>query len=161
MLGMEVFLDEIENLFLDPSYTREEILHIFRSLEKSKKPKPGTAKEVFADYREVMEEPRAILDARRTRLINRALETYTADDLKLVHRGCVLSPWHMGTDPNNVSGTIYNAPELLYRDAEKIEQFLGIAKAHKITPDAKIRKSDYDGSKKPAKRIEYLSTKRI
>lgn len=151
---MEISLEELECLFVNPSYSKVEIMRTFRALEKSKKAVRIPARVVFEDYKEVMEEPRAVLDAPRIKLINRALENYTLDDLKLVHRGCVLSPWHMGTDPNNETGQLFNYPELLYRDAEHIERFKGIALALKIKPDAKIRKSDYDGSK-PKQVTEY------
>ena len=160
---MDISIEDVERLFINSSYTRAEIIRVFRAFIKAHKPAAGSADEVFEDYREVMEEPRAILDGARRKLINAALANYTVDDLKLVNRGCVLSPYHMGTDPNNEEGIIWNYPELLYRDAEHIERFRSIALAHKIKPDAKIRKSDYDGTKQKqnTEYTEFVSKKRI
>lgn len=151
---MNLTLTDLENLFVNPVYTRAEILRTFRAFEKANKPSKGSALEVAEDWKTVMEEPRAVFDAKRIKLINRALENYTVDDLKLVNRGCLLSPWHMGIDPDRKDKHTINYPELLYKDAEHIEKFKGIALAHKITPDAEFRKSDYDGSK-PEQVVEY------
>jgi hypothetical protein len=144
---MDITLADLEALFVNETYTRKEILKVFRAYERTQKLAKGSPDEVAEDWKIVMEEPRALFDASRIRLIKRALEHYTVDELRLVNRGCCLSPYHMGTDPNNREGKIWNYPELLYKDAQHIEMFLGIAKLHKITPDANIRKSDYDGTK--------------
>jgi hypothetical protein len=143
---MELSMTEIENLFVDSAYTREEILRIFRAYDKSRKPVRGSAQEVFDDWKLVMEEPTAILDLPRKRLINKALSLYTMDDLKLATRGCLLSPWHMGTDPANKSGRIVNFPEVIFKDASHIENFISLAKQHSIQPDAQLKRSSYDGS---------------
>jgi len=164
---MDVSLAEIENLFVNSSYTRAEIIRIFRAYEKANRPSRGSvleaALEVAEDWKTVMEEPRAIFDAKRIKLIKRALENYTVDDLKLVNRGCCLSPWHMGTDPNNTTGQIVNWPELLYKDPEHIERFRGIAISQNIEPDAEIRKSDFDGTKpqQVSEYTEFVPNKRI
>ncbi len=164
---MDLTLTDLEHLFVNSSYTREEILRTFRAFEKANKPSAGSilqaAMTVAEDWKLVMEEPRAIFDAKRIRLIKRALEDYTVDDLKLVNRGCVLSSWHMGTDPNRTDRHVINYPELLYKDAEHIEKFKGIALANNITPNAEIRRSNYDGSntEQVSEYTEYIPSKRI
>ena len=150
---MELTYEELEALFVNATYTRAEILRTFKAFEKSKRAVRGSARVVFDDWREVMEEPRGILDTKRIRLINRALENYTVEDLFLVNRGCVLSAWHMGTDPRRI-GTPLNFPEFIYRDAEQIEKLKAIAIGKGIQPNAAIRKSDYDGSK-PQRSDDY------
>ena len=159
---MDLTFEELESLFVNGTYTRDEILRTFKAFEKSKRAVRGSARVVFDDWREVMEEPRGILDTKRIRLINRALENYTVEDLKLVNRGCVLSAWHMGTDPKRI-GTPLNFPELIYRDAEQIEKLKAIAIGKGISPDATIRKSDYDGSRpqQASDYTEFVPGKRI
>jgi hypothetical protein len=160
---MDLTIEELEAIFVNSSYTREEIIATFRAIQKSKRERKGTAREVFNDWMEVMEEPRALLDTRRIRIINRALETYTVDDLKLVNRGVLFSAWHMGTDPLNKTGVVFNFPEFIYKDAEQIEKFKSLALRNNITPDAAIRKSNYDGSKprKVDEYTEFIPKKRI
>ena len=151
---MEITVQELEALFENSSYTKEEIIKTFKAFEKSQRTARVPARVIFDDWREVMEEPRGILDPARVRLINRALDNYTVEELKLAIRGCVLSPWHMGTDPANKTGQVVNFPELIFQNSAQIEKFIAIAKHHKITHDAKIRRSDYDGSK-PKQVVEY------
>ena len=142
-------------------------MRTFKAFEKANRPTAGSileqARAVAEDWKLVMEDPRAIFDAKRIKLIKRALEDYTVDDLKLVNRGCVLSPWHMGIDPDRKDRHVINYPELLYKDAEHIEKFRGLALAHNITPDAEIRRSDYDGSKpkQVAEYTDFVPNKRI
>src|SRR6266542_113313 len=94
-----------------------------------------------------MESPKSIFDKKRQTLIDRALKKFSVSDLLLAIRGCVLSPYHMGQHPNNREKKIYNSIELIFRDSLHVEQFKNIALAMKVETDAKIRKSDYDGSK--------------
>jgi hypothetical protein len=74
------------------------------------------------------------------------LTKYPIEDLMLAIRGCVLTPWNMGTDPKNKK--VFNSIELILRDNSHIERFRNTAQEKGITFDAKIRKSDYDGSKR-------------
>lgn len=143
---MDVSLVEIESLFVNSSYTRAEIIRIFKALEKAQRIPRTTAHEIAQDWKTVMEEPRAIFDRPRIQLINRALASYSADDLRLAIRGCVLSPWHMGTDPSRDTKHVINFPEVIFKDAASIERFIGLAQANNITSNAEIRRSNYDGS---------------
>lgn len=64
--------------------------------------------------------PRTILDQKRRRLIARALETYTLEEVTAAVQGWRHSPHHCGA---NTQGTTYNDLELLLRDAQHIERF--------------------------------------
>lgn len=63
---------------------------------------------------------RTILDAKRRRLIDRALDAYPLADVLDAVRGWRHSPHHRG---ENDSRTVYNDLELLLRDAAHIEKF--------------------------------------
>ncbi|MFG7180709.1 hypothetical protein ACGYQ5_14370 [Burkholderia pseudomallei] len=84
-----------------------------------------TVRQVFAHWQTVMDSPRSMLDAKRTRLIVAALKLgYTATDLKLAIDGCRASPFHMGV---NEKSTKFNGLDLILRNAEKIDQFIAFA----------------------------------
>lgn len=59
---------------------------------------------------------------KREKLIRDRLEDYSAEDLVLAVTGWRLSDFHCG---QNDQGKVYNGIELLLRDEEKIEQFIG------------------------------------
>lgn len=63
---------------------------------------------------------RTVLDAKRRRLIDRALKTYPLDDVLDAVRGWRRSPHHRG---ENQTRTVYNDLELLLRDPAHIERF--------------------------------------
>lgn len=78
---------------------------------------------VFEHWRSVMgKSKRTVLDNNRKRLIQKALSSYSLDDVKAAITGCSLSPHHMGRNDRN---TVYNGLDLILRNAEKIEQFIG------------------------------------
>lgn len=83
--------------------------------------------EVFNHWKTVLNHPRAILDAKRRRLISSRLdEGFLAEDLKVAIDGCKASPWHMGKVPEN--STVYDGLDLILRDAEHIDQFIAKAR---------------------------------
>lgn len=59
----------------------------------------------------------------RVRLITAAVNEFGADAVLAAIRGCSLSDWHMGRNPR---GAVYNSIELILRDAEHIERFVGL-----------------------------------
>lgn len=63
---------------------------------------------------------RTQLDAKRRRLIEKALKAYPYEDVVDALHGWKRSKWHRGENPN---GTIYNDLDLLLRDAKHIEAF--------------------------------------
>lgn len=142
---VQISIDEIKAEFRDHTYTREQVFLVLDAYAESKKKKRGAVQRLFDDYKEVMES-RARLDDKRRKLIAAKLKEYSIEDLMLAIRGCVLTPWNMGTDPKNK--TVYNSIELILRDSSHIERFRNTAQVKGILFDAKIRKSDYDGSKR-------------
>lgn len=86
-------------------------------------------KQVFDNWREVLNHPRAVLDKKRVKVIDdRLRDGWTVDELKLVPHGVKLSSWHMGQNP---SGHIYDSLGLIYRDADHIERFIALATSKK------------------------------
>lgn len=92
--------------------------------------------EVFEHWRSVMgKSKRTVLDNNRKRLIKKALSSYSLNDVKAAITGCSLSPHHMGRNDRN---TVYNGLDLILRNAEKIEQFIGYSE----NPPANIHSLD-------------------
>ncbi len=78
--------------------------------------------EVFNYWREVMNHPKAKIDDKRRKLIDKAMKLgYSKDDLIAAINGCLKSPYHMG---QNDSGTVYDDLGLILRDAGKIDGFI-------------------------------------
>lgn len=97
-----------------------------------------TVKNIFAVWCEKMNSPRSRLDANRKRLIANTLKKYTENDLIAAITGCAMSPFHMGMNPD---GKKYNGLDLILRNAEKIEQFIGFS----INPPAqRQQQAGYD-----------------
>lgn len=91
---------------------------------------------VFEHWRSVMgKSRRTVLDSNRKRIIQKALANYSLDDVKAAITGCSLSPHHMGRNDRN---TVYNGLDLILRNAEKIEQFIGYSE----NPPANIHSLD-------------------
>jgi len=65
---------------------------------------------------------------RRQRIVSRLKDNYTVDQIKQAIDGCALSPFHQGLNDNQ---TKYDDIELICRDGEKIEKFIGIYETHK------------------------------
>jgi phage replication O-like protein O len=97
------------------------------------KPKtPGEKRN--ADIREVFDHWRTVLehsdgkftDDRRRKIGARLTDGYTMAQLKRAIDGCRASPHHRGENPQ---GTIYDSIELIFRNGEKVEQFIGYLEA--------------------------------
>lgn len=87
--------------------------------------KPDLPNEIFSYWQQIMEHPRAKLDAkRRKKISDRLRDGYTEDDLRKAIEGCKKSPHHMG---KNEHGTVYDGLELICRDAEHVDRFIAIA----------------------------------
>ena len=77
---------------------------------------------VFDCWRKTMQHPKAVLDDKRRKLIEaRMKDGYSADDLCRAIIGCSRSAFHMGM---NDRGTRYDGIDLIFRDAQKVDQFL-------------------------------------
>ncbi len=62
----------------------------------------------------------------RGKIITVAVNMFDIATVKDAIRGCALSPWHMGQNPN---GTVYNSLELILRDSKHIEMFANLTVA--------------------------------
>lgn len=77
---------------------------------------------VFKYWQEVMNKPRAKLNAKRKKAIqDRIKEGYEWDDFKAAIDGCKNSSFHMGQNNRNKP---YNDIELICRDGVKLESFM-------------------------------------
>jgi hypothetical protein len=78
---------------------------------------------IFNFWKQTLNHPKAVLDAKRKKLIEARLKDgYPAKTLCNAISGCSLSPYHMGF---NDSGTKYDGLDLIFRDAGKVDQFIG------------------------------------
>lgn len=91
-------------------------------------PKPNPpyppVEQVFAAWQASTGKRRAKLDAKRRRIIDRALKDYPLDDVLAAVDGWRYSPHHRG---ENRDGTVYDDLGLLLRDAAHIEKFRDLA----------------------------------
>ncbi|MEY2958735.1 MAG: hypothetical protein RLZZ01_1303 [Actinomycetota bacterium] len=67
------------------------------------------------------------LDDKRRRLIRRAIDNHGLDECLDAVRGCSVSDWHMGKNPQRKK---YTDIELILRDAKHIEMFADTWHAH-------------------------------
>lgn len=81
----------------------------------------GPIERLFAVWQDVMDKPRAKLDAKRQQRIRWALLNYSEDECEYAIRGCAMSDFHMG---RNSRGKTYNDLTLIFRDAEHVEDFI-------------------------------------
>lgn len=72
--------------------------------------------------------PKPRLDETRKRCIAKAIMMYDVDTCMDAVRGCTLSDWHMGGNPQ---GKRYDDITLILRNADKIEKFAGLAQNEK------------------------------
>lgn len=63
-----------------------------------------------------------MLDTKRRYLLAIGIHDYGIDGCKEAIDGCANSHFHMG---KNKRGKVYNSLELIFRDAQHIEQFIG------------------------------------
>lgn len=79
--------------------------------------------EIFEYWKSVMKHPRAKLDLPRKRKIQSALNLeYSVEQLKVAIDGCANTPFNMG---QNEQKKRYDGIQLIFRDAEHIERFIG------------------------------------
>lgn len=90
---------------------------------KSKKVSEDAVQMVFDHWIQVMEKKRAVLNHLRKVAIGAAIYDYGIEACKQAIEGCKMSDFHMGRNKNN---RIYNDIELILRDPEHIERFIGI-----------------------------------
>lgn len=98
--------------------------------------------EVFEYWKTVMGSPRSLLDSHREKAINKALKNYSIADCKLAIDGCAATDWNMGRDPR--SSKKYNGIDLIFRNSEYIERFIGTASPAATKANANEDPPDYD-----------------
>lgn len=82
------------------------------------------AREVFEYWAAVMGKPQArFTPDRRKKISTRLKDGYTVDQLKRAVDGCRSSKYHMGDNPG---GKKYNSIELIFRNGDKLESFMGM-----------------------------------
>ncbi len=86
----------------------------------------GAVERVFAHWQKLYDHPKAVLDAKRRKIITNALASYSEADLRRSIEGYQSSPHHMG---QNERATVYDDVELFLRDARHIEMGLKFATA--------------------------------
>lgn len=74
---------------------------------------------------------RTLFEAKRHRVVRKALKMYPLDDVLDAVRGWRHSAHHRG---ENATGTVYNDLELLLRDAKNIEKFRDLERGGKVVP---------------------------
>lgn len=79
---------------------------------------PNPVERIFNHWREIHRHPQARLDDKRRKVIRSALKNYGEPELCEAISGYLNSPHHMG---QNETGTVYDALELMLRDAEHID----------------------------------------
>ena len=84
--------------------------------------KQEVARRIFDTWKQTTNHPRACMDSKRQRLIlDRLNDGYSEDDLKLAALGIANCPWNQGHNP---AGRKYEAVELCYRSADKVDFFM-------------------------------------
>lgn len=64
-----------------------------------------------------------LLDEARQKKLSAAIKAYGEETCRQAIIGCSLSDWHNGRNPNNKK---YHDLTLIFRNAEKVEMFVGI-----------------------------------
>lgn len=86
----------------------------------------GPTERIFDHWRQEFRHPRAVLDAKRRKVIAAALASFDEATVCSAISGYKLSPHHMG---ENNQRTVYDDIELLLRDVKHIESGLNFARA--------------------------------
>jgi hypothetical protein len=95
----------------------------------------GPVERIFGHWRSEFRHPRAQLDPKRRRTIQRSLEAYDEDTLKAAISGYKLSPHHMG---QNDQRTVYDDISLFLRDAEHIDRGLNFSRAPPVAAKSAV-----------------------
>ena len=88
--------------------------------------------QIFQYWQKVMKHPKAKLDDKRTKAIQKALQNYSVEDIKLAIDGCANTPHNMGI---NANGQIYDDIGLILRDSAHVERFINNVKLNNDKSD--------------------------
>ncbi|HAT1820081.1 TPA: hypothetical protein I8Z14_000564 [Legionella pneumophila] len=84
----------------------------------------ASTQNIFYHWQDVMNHPKAKLDDKRKRTIQKALKNYSVEEIKLAIDGCANTPYNMG---ENDKDQRYDDIGLILRDADHIERFINNA----------------------------------
>jgi hypothetical protein len=114
----------------DPTRPLNSNSHVEPGLDETEDSRrAGVVDRVFAAWRQATgKTARTRLDPKRRRTIANAAKTYPEQDLIDAVRGWRHSPHHRGENPQRM---VYNDITLLLRDAEHIERFRDLERAHR------------------------------
>ena len=95
-----------------------------KKIVKVKKSWSAECLKIFEHWKKILNHPNAKFDKARKRKIEQALAEhgYTVEELKKAIEGNKKSAWHQGGNPE---GVLYDSIDLIFRNPEKIETFLG------------------------------------
>lgn len=120
-------------------------------------PKPNPTREVravFELWQEVTGHPRAVLDQKRRRVIERALKQHGYDTCSDAICGWQHSPFHRG---DNDRGEVYDDVTLILRDAKNIEKFARLWHQGPPTPPSKPNRRTQQASYMLAEAEKFLA----
>ena len=80
----------------------------------------GEIEQLFEFWRTTLSK-KALLSEERRAILAWAILNYGMETCEMAIKGCSISDWHMGRNPNNVR---YDSVELIFRNAEKVEWFV-------------------------------------
>ncbi len=97
----------------------------------AKQVSPGDIEHLFEFWRTTLKKKDLLSDERRV-ILAWGILNYGMETCEMAIKGCSVSDWHMGHNPNNIR---YDSVELIFRNAEKVEMFVEKFKAsgHKPT----------------------------
>ena len=81
---------------------------------------PGEIEQLFEFWRTTLSKKALLSDERRA-ILAWGILNYGMEACEMAIKGCSISDWHMGRNPNNVK---YDSVELIFRNAEKVEWFM-------------------------------------
>ena len=95
----------------------------------------GPVDRVFEHWRSEFQHPKAVLDPKRRKSIQRALESYDEPTLRQAITGYKFSPHHMG---QNEQRTVYDDIELFLRSSSHVEKGLQFARAPPVAAKSAV-----------------------
>lgn len=117
--------EQVQHQVRPSSTNRIELNGIKQNKIKRAASSTAAATEVFLYWQTVLNHPKAILSDKVSKRIQaRLAEGETVERLKSAIDGCKLSPFHMGIDPKNETGTVYDSLGTILRDSDQIEKFV-------------------------------------
>ena len=100
--------------------------------------------QVFEFYKFTLNHPRYKLDTKRKKIITKALQLYSVQELCQCIIGVTKSAWHMGIHPKT-EGKKYDSIELIFRDSEHIDKFIELSTNEELDYDPRKHAHFHDG----------------